>query len=143
MTGRKYPNIPRVGVGVVVVQNNKILLIKRGQEPSEGLWAFPGGLVELGEQLKEAVRREVKEECNIEINVGEVLTVLDLILKDEDDQVKFHYVLIDYIASFVSGELKPGSDVVDANWFSKSEVEKLDIPEISKQVIDKVFHEYV
>ena len=112
MIAREYPTSPMVGVGVAVFNNDdKILLVKRGQDPNEGLWALPGGIVELGEELKAAAIREVKEECNIEVEVGEVVSVVDLILKDQNKNIKYHYILIDYYAVYIKGKLAPQSDV--------------------------------
>lgn len=140
MRGREYPDYPMVGVGVIVFdEDSKILLVQRGQEPSKGLWALPGGLVEVGEELKTAVKREVKEECDLDVEVGEVVSVVDLILKDENKKVKYHYILIDYDAKYIAGDLTPKSDVKNANWFTQQEIKQLDVPEVTRQVIDKAF----
>jgi mutator protein MutT len=129
-----------VGVGIVVFNNdNQILLIQRSQEPNEGLWALPGGLVEVGEELETAVKREVLEECNIHIDVEELVSVLDLILKDENQKVKYHYILIDYAGTYLSGDLKPQSDAKNAGWFHQNELDNLNIPEATFQVILKAF----
>jgi len=138
MIRREYPSAPLVGVGVLVFNNeNKILLVRRGKEPSQGLWTLPGGLVELGEELKAAAKREVLEECYIEVDVTEIISVVDLILKDNDQKIKYHYILIDYNATYISGKLKPQSDVDDAGWFAKADIENLNIPEVTKKVILK------
>lgn len=140
MRGREYPEHPMIGVGVVVFNHsNEILLVQRANEPSKDLWALPGGLVELGEELTTAAAREVMEECNIEVEVGNVVSVVDLIFKDAEDKVKYHYVLIDYSANYVSGNIMPQSDVQDAKWYNEDEIDELDIPEISRQVIVKAF----
>jgi len=138
MIRREYPSAPLVGVGVLVRNHeNKILLVRRGNEPSQGLWTLPGGLVELGEELKAAAKREALEECHIEVEVTDTISVVDLILKDDDQQIKYHYILIDYEATYISGELKPQSDVDDAGWFAKADIEHLDIPEVTRKVILK------
>lgn len=137
---RSYPSAPMVGVGVITFNSeNKVLLVKRGNEPSKGLWSLPGGLVELGERVREAGIREVIEECNIEIEPEDVISVVDLILEDSDGRVKYHYILIDYLAKYVGGELKPQSDVIDAAWFSRNELNQLDIPEVTQNVLEKAF----
>ncbi len=137
---RSYPSAPMVGVGVITFNSEKkVLLVKRGNEPSKGLWSLPGGMVELGERVREAGIREVKEECNIDIEPQDVVSVVDLILEDSDGKVKYHYILIDYLAKYIGGELKPQSDVVDAAWFSQDEINNLDIPEVTRNVLEKAF----
>ncbi len=137
---RSYPSAPMVGVGVITFNSEKkVLLVKRGNEPSKGLWSLPGGMVELGERVREAGIREVKEECNIDIESQDVVSVVDLILEDSDGKVKYHYILIDYLAKYIGGELKPQSDVVDAAWFSQDEINNLDIPEVTRNVLEKAF----
>lgn len=137
---RSYPSAPMVGVGVITFNSErKVLLVKRGNEPGKGLWSLPGGMVELGERVREAGIREVKEECNIDIESEDVISVVDLILEDSDGKVKYHYILIDYLAKYIGGELKPQSDVTDAGWFSRAEIVELDVPEVTREVLDKAF----
>ncbi|MDZ7333889.1 MAG: NUDIX hydrolase [candidate division KSB1 bacterium] len=137
---RSYPSAPLVGVGVITFNSEgQILLVKRGNEPAKSLWSLPGGLVELGERVRDAGIREVKEECNIDIEPLDVISVVDLILQDAEGKIKYHYVLIDYLAKFVSGELKPQSDVIAAHWFSRDQLADLDIPEVTREVIEKAF----
>ena len=138
---RSYPTTPLVGVGVVVFNDQKqVLLVKRGNEPKKGLWAIPGGNVELGEPVRETALREVKEECNVNIELKDQLGVVDLILKDKDSKVQYHYILIDYLAQYINGELKPQSDVLDAGWFYQPELVKLDIPEVTLKISEKAFN---
>lgn len=137
---RSYPSAPLVGVGVIAFNSEgQILLVKRGSEPAKSLWSLPGGLVELGERVRDAGIREVKEECNIDIEPLDVISVVDLILQDAEGKIKYHYVLIDYLAKFVSGELRPQSDVIAAQWFSQDQLKDLDIPEVTREVIEKAF----
>jgi 8-oxo-dGTP diphosphatase len=137
---RSYPSAPMVGVGVITFNSEKnVLLVKRGNEPSKGLWSLPGGMVELGERVREAGIREVKEECSIDIEPEDVISVVDLILEDSDGKVKYHYILIDYLAKYIGSELKPQSDVTDAGWFSQAEIAELDIPEVTREVLEKAF----
>ena len=139
---RSYPSAPLVGVGVITFNDeNKVLLVQRGNEPSKGLWSLPGGMIELGERVREAGIREVKEECNIDIEPEDVISVVDLILKDQQGEVQYHYILIDYLAKYIGGELKPQSDVVDAGWFSKDELKYLDVPEVTRNVLEKAFND--
>lgn len=113
-------NYPRVAVSAVIVEEGKILLIKRGHEPNEGLWSLPGGSIELGETAREAVAREVLEETSLMVNVGEVAIVSDVISKD-GDEIAFHYVIISFFAKVVGGELKAASDAQDARWVDLSD----------------------
>jgi len=108
---RQYPPTPIPSVGAIVLKNDKILLVLRGQEPSRGKWSIPGGIVEPGETIREAVRREVLEECGVEIEVGDVVEVLDAIIRDQDGRVQYHYILIDLLATYVTEEELPGFDV--------------------------------
>ncbi len=113
---RTYPDRPIVGVGCIVVRDGRVLLIRRGKEPSYGLWSVPGGVVELGEELRAAAQREVREECGIEVDLTDVTEVLDRVVRDSDDRVQYHFVLIDYLARWASGEPAPSSEVLELRW---------------------------
>jgi len=117
---RLYPEKPLVGVGILIQRGNKYLLIKRAAEPDKGLWSVPGGMVELGEKASEAAAREVLEETGLVVDVVKVLDVIDKIIIDED-KVKFHFVIVDYIAEYRRGELKASSDALDARWVTVEE----------------------
>ncbi|MCD6290513.1 MAG: NUDIX hydrolase [Anaerolineae bacterium] len=114
---REYPERPLVGVGAVVVrEDNAVLLVRREHPPRAGEWALPGGLVELGESLGDAVRREVGEECGFQIEVGPLVGVFQPIERDTTGRVRFHYVVLDYLAWPVGGSLHAASDAVEAAW---------------------------
>jgi ADP-ribose pyrophosphatase YjhB (NUDIX family) len=119
---RAYPAQPTVGVGVVVWQGELVLLIRRGRPPRQGQWSLPGGGVQLGEPLAEAARREVREEAGLEIALGGIVATLDLIERDEAGRVRYHYVLVDYVAEALAGALQPGDDASDARWFQLAEL---------------------
>ena len=123
---REYPDYPRVGVGAVVLHDDKVLLVRRGQSPSFGKWSLPGGLVELGETIREAVAREIAEECGIKIRVVDVAGVIDRIVRDDAGRVRYHYVLVDYLAYPESMDVVAGSDAGDAQWFEIERVAELD-----------------
>ncbi|HEY5177097.1 MAG TPA: NUDIX hydrolase, partial [Terriglobales bacterium] len=108
---RDYPEQPIIGVGAVIVDRNRVLLVRRATEPLKGEWSVPGGMLELGEKLHDGLRREVLEETGLHVEPGDVLDVFDSIFRDEQGRTQFHYVLIDYICRAVSGEAKAGSDV--------------------------------
>jgi 8-oxo-dGTP diphosphatase len=126
---RKYPVAPIPSVGAVVLKGHRVLLVRRAHEPSKGKWSIPGGVVELGETLQEAAQREVKEECGVQIEVGDIVEVRDAIVHDQAGRVRFHYVLIDVEARYRSGELAVGSDAEDARWVSEEELAVYDLTE--------------
>ena len=136
---REYPRFPIVGVGVLVIRDKAVLLIKRGNPPSAGKWTIPGGLVELGERTEEAAIRELKEECNIAVKIEEIIDVFDYIEHDSDGKIKFHYVIIDYFGRYISGELRPGGDVIAAEWINYDTLGSCDIPEKTVVFIRKAF----
>ena len=123
---REYPEAPRVGVGAVVLNEGRVLLVRRGGQPSSGKWSLPGGLVELGETTREAIRREVAEECGLDIRVGEVAGILDRVVRDAQGRIRYHWVLVDYVAYLESGTLCAASDADEAQWVEMDEVERLD-----------------
>jgi ADP-ribose pyrophosphatase len=122
-----YPVGPRVGAGAIVIHEGKILLVKRGVEPGKGLWAIPGGTLRLGETLRECAAREIPEETGITIAVGECVYVFDLIECDEGGKIKFHFVVADFAALYVSGEPKGADDADGAGWFAPEELDDLPV----------------
>ena len=137
--GREYPDNPLVGVGAVIVQENRVLLIRRGQPPLLGEWSLPGGVLECGETLREAVIREAREETGLTVEAGEMLGVYERIIRSEDGRVRYHYVLIDFLCCRVSGDLKAGSDAADVRWFRPEELGTLNLPGDTQEVIGKGF----
>jgi 8-oxo-dGTP diphosphatase len=120
---RIYPDQPIVGIGVVIVQNCKIALIKRGNEPSKGKWTIPGGLVELGESVEAAVIREAKEETCLEVENPQLIDVVGNVDLDDQRKVKYHYVIIDYLVHVKSGNIQAASDAAELRWVPFDEVE--------------------
>jgi ADP-ribose pyrophosphatase YjhB (NUDIX family) len=121
--GFKHP-VP--AVAAIILRGREILLVKRGGEPGLGKWSAPGGSMEIGETLQEALKREVREETGLEIEVGKLASVSDLIVKQDND-IAFHYVLIDYYATVVSGNLIAATDALDCRWVSLDEIRKYDV----------------
>jgi ADP-ribose pyrophosphatase YjhB (NUDIX family) len=115
---REYPDAPRVGVGAVILDGDRVLLIKRGRPPSQGKWSIPGGLVHLGERIEDAVRREVLEECGVRVRLLGLCGVIDRVrlAPDEPSRVHFHYVIIDYVAAVEEGVPRAGSDAAEVRW---------------------------
>jgi ADP-ribose pyrophosphatase len=122
-----YPQQPVVAVGAIVFENDRVLLVRRGQAPSQDLWAIPGGKVKLGETLQEAAEREILEETGIRIKAGEPVYIFDYIERDGSSHPRFHYVIIDLIADFVGGEIRAGDDADDARWVSAAELDGLNV----------------
>jgi len=114
----RYPGHPRVAVGAFVFKDNRVLLVRRANPPSEDLWAIPGGKVRLGESLKDAAEREIKEETGISIRAQEPVFTFDHIERDGDDRIRFHYVIVDLKADYISGQPRPGDDALEARWIS-------------------------
>lgn len=134
---REYPKHPMVGIGAVIKQGNSFLLIKRGKEPGKGSWSIPGGLVELGETVTEAVKREVKEETGLEVEIDHLLDVVTNIIRDERGRVKYHYVLIDYLLYPKGGELCLSSDASDVRWVKTEELEQYGLTQALKDLLAK------
>jgi 8-oxo-dGTP diphosphatase len=124
---RLYPDQPVVGIGAVVIQDGKIALIKRGNEPSKGKWTIPGGLVELGESLEVAVIRETKEEVCLDVENPTLIGVVDNVDLDEQGKVKYHYVIIDYLVHVKSGVIQAASDAEELRWVPFDEVESYNL----------------
>lgn len=125
---REYPAAPRAGVGAVVLDGDRVVLVRRGAPPSVGRWSIPGGLIELGERLEEAVVREVEEECGLRVRILGLCGVLDRVVRadparpGDPSPVRYHYVLIDYVAVPTGGDLRAGSDAVEARWVPIAEL---------------------
>ena len=126
---REYPPAPIVGVAAIILQDDRLVLIRRAKEPAKGYWTFPGGAVELGESLEDAVRREVLEETGLHVELGDVAAVIDRIERDESGAVRYHFIIVDYHARPVGGALRPGSDAGDARWVALSDLDALDMTE--------------
>lgn len=136
---REYPDRPIVGVGAVIVNQGRVLLVKRGSPPMVGQWTIPGGVVELGETLRFAAEREAREETGLTVKAGEVIEVIDRILPGKDGRTQYHYVLVDFLCSVVEGEPRAGSDAADVAWAGKDELEKFKLEKMALEVIRKAF----
>jgi 8-oxo-dGTP diphosphatase len=132
---REYPDAPLVGVGAVIVERERVLLVKRGHPPLVGEWSIPGGVVELGEALGEAVIREVWEETGLTVETAGLLGVYDRVLRDADERTLYHYVLIDFLCHRVSGEPQASGDAAEVRWFNQNEIATLTLPKDTAEVI--------
>lgn len=134
---REYPALPVVAVGVIVLKDGLVLLVKRAAEPARGKWSVPGGTVELGETLREAAAREVKEETGLDVDVGPLVEVVERVLHDDDGRIRYHYVILDFAARYIAGELAAASDALEARWVPLDELENFDTTEWLDRVIRK------
>jgi 8-oxo-dGTP diphosphatase len=133
--GRRYPDRPFVGVGAVIVDSNRVVLVRRGSEPLAGQWSLPGGAVETGETLEACVAREMVEETGLHVEVGPVVEVFDRITRDDEGRVQYHYVLVDYLCWPAGGTLQAGSDVDAAVWAPMSTLGEYQLTEKATAVI--------
>ncbi len=124
---RIYPDRPICGVGVLIQKEDKYLIVKRGSEPDKGLWSIPGGIVELGEKVTETAIRVAKEETCIDVELKELIGVIDKIILDEEGKTKYHFIILDYLAEPISGEVNPQDDALDAKWVTPSELKKFEL----------------
>lgn len=134
---REYPSRPIIAVGAAVCRDGRVLIVQRGREPSKGVWTIPGGAVDLAETMREAAAREVREECAIEIEIGDVVGTLDNIVRDSSGRVRFHYAIVDLAARYVSGELCPNDELMDAAWVWPDEFDAYHVPAKARQVLLK------
>jgi 8-oxo-dGTP diphosphatase len=136
---RRYPARPIVGVGALIFDGDRILMAQRGKEPLKGSWSLPGGAVEVGETLEQAVRREVREETNLEIEPEAIFEVFERIMRDAGGRAEYHYVLVDYVCRVVGGELQSGDDASQAEWMTFGQLQSLKLTEGTLGVIERAF----
>lgn len=146
---REFPDAPRVGVGAVILDGDRVLLVKRGQPPSQGKWSIPGGLIHLGERIEDAVRREVLEECGVRVRLLGLCGVIDRVRLAPGDvvppggqpaRVHYHYVIIDYAAAIEAGTPRAGSDAAEVRWVPVSEVERYDTTDGLADMVHRAAH---
>jgi ADP-ribose pyrophosphatase YjhB (NUDIX family) len=137
---RRYPDAPLVGVAAAVFDDaGRVLLVQRGRPPRAGSWGLPGGLLEIGETLVAGVQREVREECGVEIAVGAVAGVFEPITRDDAGRIEYHYVVIDYWASWVSGEAHAGDDAAAVAWAPLASLDDYDLLPDARRVIEQAY----
>jgi len=136
---REYPEQPLVGVGAIIIEQDRVLLVKRGHPPLLGEWSIPGGVLEVGETLREAAVREALEETGLTVETADLLGVYDRILRDADERTLYHYVLIDFLCRRVAGEPQASGDADEVRWFTREEAANLSLAEDTLDVIRKGF----
>lgn len=134
---RRYPAKPILGVGALVFDRDLVLLVQRGNEPLKGWWSLPGGAVEAGERVEDAVCREVLEETNLEVRVVRFGEIFERIMPDAAGEIEYHYVLLDYVCEVRGGILRAGSDSADVRWFSPEELKELPITSGTLEVVER------
>jgi 8-oxo-dGTP diphosphatase len=136
---REYPTRPIASVAACVFKDDRILLVQRGTPPSKGQWSVPGGAIELGESFEDTAKRELDEECGVEIEVDDIFDVEDFIIRDEDDNIQYHYVVTYVTANYISGNIRPGPEEMDVCWATKEELMSLDMNSITRGYMLKAF----
>jgi ADP-ribose pyrophosphatase YjhB (NUDIX family) len=134
---RRYPEAPLVGLGAILFRQDEVLLVKRGKDPGSGIWTLPGGLLEVGETVREGTAREVMEECGLDVEVLDLVETVERILIDQAGQVEYHYVILDFLARWKAGEVVPASDVIDARWVQESALGNYRVSLETQRVISK------
>jgi len=136
---RDYPDRPFLGVGAVIIDGNRVLLVRRANPPLQGEWSIPGGLVETGETTRDSIVREVLEETALHVEVAALVEVFERILRDGESRVQYHYVLLDYRCRVINGQAQAGSDVSEVRWATLDELEVLSVAPETCAVIRKAF----
>jgi len=136
---REFPEAPLVGVGAIIIEEAHVVLVKRAHPPLQAEWSIPGGVLEVGELVREAAIREAREETGLTVEAGELLGVYDRVLRDPDGRVHYHYVLIDFLCRRVAGDLAAASDAAEVQWFTEEELPGLKLADETLDVIGKGF----
>jgi 8-oxo-dGTP diphosphatase len=136
---REFPEVPLVGVGAIIIEGGRVVLVKRAHPPLQAEWSIPGGVLEVGERVRGAAVRETREETGLIVEPGELLGVYDRVLRDPEKRVQYHYVLIDFLCRRVAGDLAAASDAAEVRWFRREELAGLKLAEDTLDVIRKGF----
>jgi 8-oxo-dGTP diphosphatase len=136
---REFPEVPLVGVGAIIIEGERVVLVKRAHPPLQAEWSIPGGVLEVGELVRDAAVREAGEETGLLVEATELLGVYDRVLRDPGKRVQYHYVLIDFLCRRVGGDLAAASDAAEVRWFTRKELPELKLAQDTAEVIEKGF----
>jgi ADP-ribose pyrophosphatase YjhB (NUDIX family) len=136
---REFPEAPLVGVGAIIIEDSRVVLVKRAHPPLQAQWSIPGGVLEVGELVREAAIREAREETGLIVEPADLLGVYDRVLRDVEQRVQYHYVLIDFLCRRVGGELLAASDAAEVGWFTREQLPALNLAEDTQDVVRKGF----
>jgi 8-oxo-dGTP diphosphatase len=136
---REFPEVPLIGVGAIIIENARVVLVKRAHPPLQAQWSIPGGVLEVGELVREAAVREAREETGLIVEAVELLGVYDRVLRDPQQRVQYHYVLIDFLCRRIAGDLAAASDAAEVRWFTHEELPAMKLAEDTVDVIKKGF----
>lgn len=134
---REYPSLPVVGVGAVVCKEGKMILVRRGSAPGRDKWSIPGGIVELGEKIRETVVREVREECTLEVEAASLIDVVENLIPDREGRLRYHFIILDFFTKLIGGNIKSGSDALDARWVPLNKVEDYDLTQTFREFFQR------
>jgi 8-oxo-dGTP diphosphatase len=137
---RRYPKHPLPGVGALILRRNSILLVQRGRNPLKGYWSLPGGLIEPGEKIENALKREVLEETGLIVRPKKLFEIFERIMPDAQGRAEYHYILHDYLCTVVGGDLKAGDDAGRVAWVERKNLKDLQLTEGTLRVIERAFH---
>ena len=138
MSHRLYPERPMVGVGVLIEKDGRYLLIRRAADPDKGMWSVPGGLVEVGERVKDAAVREAMEETGLRVELVDRLGVVDKIMRDDDGRVRYHFIIVQFLARIVEGEVKAMDDALEARWAEPSEFRSYELTASLREFLKEI-----
>jgi 8-oxo-dGTP diphosphatase len=136
---RRYPDHPLLGIGAIIFEDDRILMVERAGNPLKGYWSLPGGLVETGETLETAVKREILEETGLQVEPQQMFELFERIMRDDQGRAEYHYVLLDYLCKVVGGTLQAGDDVGRAEWVRREDLPSLLITEGTLDVIERAY----
>jgi len=138
MSHRLYPERPMVGVGVLIERDGEYLLIRRAADPDKGMWSVPGGLVEIGERVKDAAVREALEETGLRVEIVDRLGVVDKIVRDEVGRVRYHFIIVQFLARIVEGEVRAMDDALEARWAGLSELPSIELTASLREFLEEI-----
>ena len=133
---REYLNYPIISAGGVIIIDGKILMIKRRNEPEAGKWTIPGGAINIGERIKDGLKREIFEETGLCVDVKKLLDIMEKIIKDNQGKIKYHYLIADYLCEYVSGDINASSDALEAKLISSDDIDKFELCDGTKGIIE-------